>query len=125
MQQLNVDKEEVDKTGDQLNQARKKPRPYSSRVPEAALDKCEKSYIAAQGDSETTATVKFDDRGCVVMVCRHDIPIFMANVDTAGEQHKYAVTLLLILFAHLPPKATVTGFYDIACSVNRSVDKVC
>jgi hypothetical protein len=121
-----ISKMEVDKTGERLIQARKTSRVgFQSRVPEAALDKCQKSYMAAQGDSDTTISIKFDDRGCVVMVCRHDIPIFMVNIDTPGEQHKYAVSLLLKLYAHLPPNATVTAFYDIGCAVDRSMNKVC
>jgi hypothetical protein len=120
-----ISKADVDKTGELLAEARKTTRSgFTSRVPEAALDKCEKSYRAAQGDSDTTTSVKFDDRGAVAVVCRHDIPIFMANVDTAGEQHKYAISLLLKLFAHLPSTATVCAFYDIACAVDRSIHKV-
>ena len=120
-----VNKNDVDSAGERLKEARKFTRQgFRSRVPEAALDKCEKSYMAAQGDSDTTASVKFDDRGLVDMVCRHDIPLFMANIDTSGEQHKYAISLFEKLYTHLPSIATVNGFYDVACAVDRSIHKV-
>jgi hypothetical protein len=66
----------------------------------------------------------FDDTGLVVLVCRHDIPLFLANMDTPGEQHKYAISLVEKLYEHLPPHATVTLFYDIGCALDRSVKKI-
>jgi hypothetical protein len=123
--QFFVDKQAVDDAGDRLKEARNIRKPgYQSRVPEKALDQCERSFHAAQGDKETKTSEMFDDRGLVVMVCRHDIPLFLANIDTPGEQHKYAVSLFEMLFDHLPPQATVTGFYDIACVIDRSIRKV-
>jgi hypothetical protein len=123
--QFFVNKEDVDRAGDRLEEARGKRRAgYQSRVPEKALDQCEKSFHAARGDKETKTSEMFDDRGLVVMVCRHDIPLFLANVDTPGEQHKYAIALLERLFEHLPPQATVTAFYDIGCLIDRSIRKV-
>ena len=123
--QFFVDKEDVDRAGDRLEEAHGKQKAgYQSHVPEKALDQCEKSFHAARGDKETKTSEMFDDRGLVVMVCRHDIPLFLANVDTPGEQHKYAITLIERLFDHLPPQATVTGFYDIGCLIDRSIRKV-
>jgi hypothetical protein len=123
--QFFVNKDDVDRAGDRLQDARSKQRPgYKSRVPEKALDQCERSFHAARGDKETKDSEMFDDRGLVVMVCRHDIPLFLANVDTPGEQHKYAIALLETLFEHLPPQATVTAFYDIGCLIDRSIRKV-
>lgn len=54
---------------------------------------------------------KFDDRGIMALVCRHDIPLFFANIDTPGEQQKYGVALLEHLFS-LIPRACRT-FMDI------------
>jgi hypothetical protein len=39
---------------------------------------------------------KFDDTGMMALVCRHDIPLFLANVDTPGEQQKYAAAVLVL-----------------------------
>ncbi|EED85593.1 predicted protein [Postia placenta Mad-698-R] len=58
----------------------------------------------------------------MALICRHDIPIFLANVDTPGKQQKYAIALLEHLFTFLPPNATVAALYDIGCVVNRSLE---
>ena len=47
-----------------------------------------------------------------------------ANIDTPGEQQKYSVALLEYLFSMLPGDATVVAFYDIACVLDRSTNKV-
>jgi len=62
---------------------------------------------------------KFDDTGMMALVCRHDIPLFLANVDTPGEQQKYAAALLEHFYTLIPPKATVASLYDIGCVLDR------
>lgn len=105
-----------------INAARKKPpRSYQREVPEAALDECEKSYEAADEKKEKTQSVKFDDTGLMALVCRHDIILFLANVDTPGEQQKYSIALINHLFTHLPEQATVAVCYDIGCVLDRSL----
>ncbi len=61
----------------------------------------------------------------MALVCRHDIPLFFANIDTPGEQQKFAVSLIQKLFEHLPPSATVTILYDVGCVLDRSISLVC
>ncbi|KAH6910088.1 hypothetical protein BKA70DRAFT_1100641, partial [Coprinopsis sp. MPI-PUGE-AT-0042] len=63
----------------------------------------------------------YDDTGTMALCCRHDIPILVANIDTPGEQQKYAVALLRVLFSLLPPNATVIAFYDVGCVLERSL----
>ena len=58
----------------------------------------------------------------MALVCRHDIPLFFANVDTPGEQQKYAVALIEHVFSLLPDQTTVTVYYDVACVLARSLD---
>lgn len=58
------------------------------------------------------------------LVCRHDVPLFFANVDTPGEEQKYAVALIKHLYTLLPQDATVTVLYDIGCVLDRSLDLV-
>ncbi|KIN98613.1 hypothetical protein M404DRAFT_31254 [Pisolithus tinctorius Marx 270] len=65
----------------------------------------------------------FDDTGIMALICRHDIPLFFANIDTPGEQQKYSVALLKHLFSHLPAAATVIALYDIGCVLACSLDK--
>jgi hypothetical protein len=67
---------------------------------------------------------QFDDTGLMALVCRHDIPLFLANIDTPGEQQKYAVALVEHLFSHLPAQATIYLLYDVSCVLDRSVHLV-
>jgi hypothetical protein len=57
----------------------------------------------------------------MALVCRHDIPLFLANIDSPGEQQKYAVALIQHLFSLLPSNATVIALYDIGCVLERSL----
>ncbi|OSD02619.1 hypothetical protein PYCCODRAFT_1410600 [Trametes coccinea BRFM310] len=117
-----ISKEQVDAVGERIAAARKKaPKTFSTRVPEAALDECQKSFEAADEKKEKTSSNKFDDTGLMALVCRHDIVLFLANVDTPGEQQKYAIALLEHLYSLLPDSATVAAFYDIGCVLDRSV----
>ncbi|TFK63382.1 hypothetical protein BDN72DRAFT_775931 [Pluteus cervinus] len=119
-----LSKIQVDEVGLHIEEARqKKPKDYDRKAPDHAIDGCRDSYEAADGDKKKATTKKFDDHGLVFLVCRHDIPLFFANIDTPGEQQKYAIALLLHLFSLLPPEATVTGLYDIGCVVERSIKR--
>ncbi len=82
-------------------------------------------YTAADGRKVKTNSDIFDDTGLMALVCRHDIPIFFANIDTPGEQQKFAVSLIEKLFENLPPSATVTILYDVGCVLARSLSLVC
>ncbi|CDO73127.1 hypothetical protein BN946_scf185007.g181 [Trametes cinnabarina] len=117
-----ISKEQVDAVGDRIALARKKgAKPFSSRVPEAALDECRKSFEAADEKKEKTTGKKFDDTGLMALVCRHDIVLFLANVDTPGEQQKFAIALLEHFFSLVPDSAMVAVLYDIGCVLDRSV----
>jgi len=59
-----------------------------------------------------------------VLVCRHDILLYVANVDTPGEQQKYTIALIEHLFGFLPPTSTVEVLYDIGCVLERSLNNV-
>jgi hypothetical protein len=93
-------------------------------VPDAAIDDCEKSHKAGSGSTVKTYMELFDDAGVMALVCRHDIPLVAANIDTPGEQQKYAVALIQHLFSLIPENATVTVLYDVGCVLNRSREKV-
>ncbi|EDQ99767.1 uncharacterized protein LACBIDRAFT_315251 [Laccaria bicolor S238N-H82] len=66
----------------------------------------------------------YDDGGVMALVCHHDAPLFLATINTPGEQQKYAVSLIEHLFSLLPPTATVTILYDVACVLDRSLNFV-
>jgi hypothetical protein len=117
-----VPKEFVDRVGARIAEARKSPpRRTKPTVPDEAVDECEKAHKAANGDKETTTSERFDANGLMALVCRHDIPLFFANIDTPGEQQKYAVALIEYFFSLIPPQATVIDLYDIGCVLDRSI----
>ena len=120
-----IPKEDIDRIDARIAAARKKPpRSHQCEVPDGAIDECEKSYEAADERKEKTHGLKFDDTGLMAMVCRHDTVLFLANIDTPGEQQKFGIALIERLFSHLPPEATVAVFYDIGCVMDRSLHQV-
>lgn len=88
------------------------------------LQRCERSHTSGDGSKAKVHGEKFDINGVAVLVCRHDIVLFWANVDSAGEGQQYAVTLLEALFAELPNNATVLALYDVGCLLARSQARV-
>ena len=77
--------------------------------------------MAANEKKQKTNGIKFDDTGLAALVCRHDIPLFFANIDTPGEQPKYMVVLLGYLFSLLPPQTTVICLYNVRCVLDQSL----
>ncbi|KAF7981457.1 hypothetical protein HWV62_33481 [Athelia sp. TMB] len=65
----------------------------------------------------------FDDTGLMAMVCRHDIPLFVVNIDTPGEQQKYGVALMEHVLTLLPPQATCVFIIDVGCVFDVSLNK--
>jgi hypothetical protein len=120
-------KAQVDKIGRRiLSQRKHAPKTRSSLVPDEAIlvDQCENSYEAADGKKQKAAMDSFDDTGVMVLICRHDIPLFFANIDSPGEQQKYAVALIEHLFSLLLKEATVITLYDVGCVLSRSLSQV-
>ncbi|KAG7097874.1 hypothetical protein E1B28_005186 [Marasmius oreades] len=92
----------VDSVGERMAAARKKPpKPRNPKVPDEAIDQCRESYHAAKGDSKNAASDVFRERGLMGLVCRHDIPVLIASIDTPGEQQKYAIALFEALHLQL------------------------
>jgi hypothetical protein len=116
-----VNKAFVDQVDAHLQQARGRgARVVFTQLPQAIVDACNDSYKAAHGDDIKVKSPDFAERGLFVMVCRHDIPLMLCNIDTPGEQQKYVFALIFLLFMHLPAMANVVLFYDIACIVDHS-----
>ncbi|TEB16313.1 hypothetical protein FA13DRAFT_1650797, partial [Coprinellus micaceus] len=121
---LYIPKEYVDAVGVRIGQARQaEPKRTTPKVADDAVNECERGHIAANGTNVKTSMDKYDDTGTMALVCRHDIPLFLANIDTPGEQQKYAVALIEKLYSLLPENATVTIFYDIGCVLERTLQK--
>ncbi|KAJ7054851.1 hypothetical protein C8F01DRAFT_994985 [Mycena amicta] len=93
------------------------------KVPTSGLDTCEASFKAADESREKASTKFFAETGLMGMVCRHDIVLFLVNMDSAGEKQYYSLLLLEELFQHLPPDIVVGAMYDVACQLDRSCAK--
>ncbi|KAF8131913.1 hypothetical protein EV363DRAFT_1449621 [Boletus edulis] len=91
------------------------------RCPACFADSCEASYEAADGKKQKTCMESFDDTGIMALICRHDIPLFFANIDSPGEQQKYSLALISHLFSLVPSNATVTTLYDVGCTLDRTL----
>ncbi|KAJ6613526.1 hypothetical protein B0H10DRAFT_1647301, partial [Mycena sp. CBHHK59/15] len=117
-----LSKEKVDKVGERISAARKKkPNVYTSPVPKEAVDACEASWEAANEKKSKSDPGRYDSAGFMVMNCRHSHPIFLCNIDTPGEQRKYIVAMLEEVASMLPPQATITQCYDVACVTERTL----
>ncbi|KAG6823644.1 hypothetical protein H0H92_009575, partial [Tricholoma furcatifolium] len=108
-------KQFVDDVGAEMEKLRSAPKRRRSKavVPDEAVDECESSHVAGKGSNVKTNMERYDDGGLMALVCRHDIPIVLANIDTPGEQQKYAVAMLRWLFQLIPPQGTVAVLYDV------------
>ena len=116
---------QVDTMGVHVAKQRKKPpQARTSSIPDEAIDSCELSYEAADSKKQKTSMESFDDTGLMALICHHDISLFFANVDTLGEQQKYALVLITHLFSLLPSDATVVVFYDIRCVLDQTLSLV-
>ncbi|KAJ8094200.1 hypothetical protein PM082_023409 [Marasmius tenuissimus] len=118
-----LSKEYVDSVGARIEEARKKPpKPRVPVVSDEVIDADREAYKAAKGDSEQTSSKRFDENGMMALVCRHDIPLLAASIDTPGEQQKYAVALLEDFFQQIPTQASVAVLYDVGCVLDRSLN---
>jgi len=93
-------------------------------IPDEVLDDCQKTFVAAQNISKASNKI-FADTAIMALVCRHDCPLLLANMTSAGERQHYALALLRELFRQLPNDWHIGLLYDIACQLRRSMQKVC
>ena len=118
-------KAQVDAVGRRIDRARQHPSKGSqSEVPDEAIDQCEASYEAADSQKQKASTDTFDNTRLMALICRHDIPLFLANIDMPGEQQKYSIALIEHLFTLLLSQANVIVLYDVGCVLARSLSWV-
>ena len=85
---------------------------------------CQSSYEAADGKKQKTSMESFDNTSLMALICRHNIPLFFANINLSSEEQKYFLALIAHLFSLLLPNATVMTLYDIGCTLNRMLSLV-
>ncbi|KZT62546.1 hypothetical protein CALCODRAFT_537517, partial [Calocera cornea HHB12733] len=118
--------EEVDAVGEKMASQRtsRSDVEVPGKLSEEARERCKKSFKVADEQAEIVDGHLFDPTGLMVLLCRHDVPLFACDITTPGEQQKYVVALLKALLRELPMHATVGLLYDIGCQLDHSCMKV-
>jgi hypothetical protein len=93
-------------------------------LPDDTLDDCEKAFTAAQGHIAKSSNKIFADTALMALLCRHDRPLFLVSMTSAGERQYYTLALIKALFLHLPDDWIIGLLYDVACQLERSMRKV-
>ncbi|KAJ7686757.1 hypothetical protein B0H14DRAFT_2421965 [Mycena olivaceomarginata] len=120
-----ISSEKVHRARDKVAKARKKaPAKPHSHTPTDTVDGCEETWNAANEKKQKADPKRYDASGIFVMTCRHSQVLFLANIDTPGEQQHYLVALMEELREHLPQQATIVQAYNIGCVLDRSLNLV-
>ncbi|KZP01281.1 hypothetical protein CALVIDRAFT_456347, partial [Calocera viscosa TUFC12733] len=93
------------------------------QLDDEVLNRCEESFRASDQDRRRSQAKNYAVHGIIGIVCRHDIPLFVANLTDPGERHHYTVALLRKVMQQLPPTATLGVLYDIGCQLDRAIRK--
>ncbi|KIJ49900.1 hypothetical protein M422DRAFT_109971, partial [Sphaerobolus stellatus SS14] len=62
--------------------------------------------------------------GKMAMVCHHDVPLFLCDINIKGKQQFYSITLIQKLASMLPCNVTIGLLYDIGCTLDQAISKV-
>ena len=114
-------RQHVKKSKEKPGNAQKRP---SSSIPEKVLNDCESSYKAAQEKVGNVDESAYEVKGIMAMVCSHDVPLLLVDVEIFGETRYLAVALLRKLNGMIPDSATVGVMYDIGDQLDRTIEKV-
>ncbi|KAJ7872793.1 hypothetical protein B0H14DRAFT_3562123 [Mycena olivaceomarginata] len=118
-----ISSEKVHRARDKVAEARKKaPAKPHSHTPTETVDGCEETWNAANEKKQKADPKRYDASGIFAMTCRHSQVLFLANIDTPGEQQHYLVALMEELREHLPQQATIVQAYDVGCVLDRSLN---
>ncbi|KZP01369.1 hypothetical protein CALVIDRAFT_475201 [Calocera viscosa TUFC12733] len=93
-----------------------------AKLPRESLDRCRRAFKVADENAHLVDDQLFDITGVVILVCRHDVPLFVCDITTPGERQEYGMALIWALLAELPSQATIRVLYDISCQVDHSCD---
>jgi hypothetical protein len=120
-----ISKDYVNTVGLRIDNAwKQKGKKRTLKLADEVIDACKDSYHAAKGDKDKAATKRCDSTGLMLLVCRHNIPLFLTDIDTPGEQQKYAVSLIEYLLRMVPAHANVVVLYDVGCVLDCSLQMV-
>ncbi|KAF9508096.1 hypothetical protein BS47DRAFT_1366186 [Hydnum rufescens UP504] len=92
-------------------------------APNSTYDACQQPFIAADEDHIKVSTQYFEDTGVIALLCRHDIPLAVASMWTAGEKQFYVFVLLETVLKHVLSHWRVGALYDIGCQMDQTLKK--
>ncbi|KIJ59238.1 hypothetical protein HYDPIDRAFT_101058 [Hydnomerulius pinastri MD-312] len=64
------------------------------KVPISVLEECGGSFIATDKKREKASTQFFSNTRLMVLLCRHDCVLWLANMTSAGKKQHYALALI-------------------------------
>ncbi|KAG6913255.1 hypothetical protein DXG01_008367 [Tephrocybe rancida] len=59
----------------------------------------------------------------MALLCRHNVVLFIVNIQSASKKQHYMMVLVETLFQHLPPLYCMGLLYDIGCQTEHSCVK--
>ncbi|KAF9503957.1 hypothetical protein BS47DRAFT_1401906 [Hydnum rufescens UP504] len=92
-------------------------------APNSTYDACWQSFIAADEDRVKVSTQYFEDTGVIALLCRHDIPLAVASMWTAGEKQFYVFALLETILKHVLSHWRIGALCDIGCQMDQTLKK--
>ncbi|KIJ49758.1 hypothetical protein M422DRAFT_160462, partial [Sphaerobolus stellatus SS14] len=99
-------------------------RQWDEMVPPGSINDCEGQHNTAKDRGNDSTDTMFSPCGKMVMVCRHDVPLFLCDINTKGKQQFYSITLIQKLASMLPCNVTIRLLYDIGCTLDQVISKV-
>ncbi|KIJ30231.1 hypothetical protein M422DRAFT_85997, partial [Sphaerobolus stellatus SS14] len=94
-----------------------------AHVPEGSLDHCEDVHKVVRDHGNETAKGVMALKGLMAMVCHYNVPLFICDITTPGEQCFYLIALIHKLASLLLLTATIGLLYNISCLLDRSIAK--
>ena len=98
-------------------------REFGLPVLNSTYNSCSESFIAANGEHVMASMDYFANTGVMGILCCHDIPLFLINIQAVGEKHHYLFALITKFFEHIPDWWQVEILYDIGCQGDCTLKK--
>ncbi|OAV96944.1 hypothetical protein, variant [Puccinia triticina 1-1 BBBD Race 1] len=88
-------------------------------------DRCTESHKAADDKRNESTWKGCDDTGLMGCCCRHDAVLYFANIYKSGEKRHFPMAIIKKLLADIDPDRPVGFLYDIGCSLDKYIRRVC
>ena len=82
-----------------------------------------KDHVETICPPNKTSTDYFADTRVMGILCQHDIPLFLVNIQAAGKKQHYLFALVVKFFKHVPYSQQIGILYDIGCQGDHTLKK--